>query len=172
MSKVNDTKVLIAATAVLIVKFYIAIIIQGAKRFAAGTRPPEDQFFSKFNPRNQKQSFGVRYSNVKSEEDNTKKQINFIPSARAIEADLRWERLVRNDLENIPIGLLAAWAAVNSGGCPLVNSTAILIFTIGRIAHTFAYANSLQPHRACVWIISVFSTIVLVANSVVGIATN
>ncbi|OQR90357.1 hypothetical protein ACHHYP_05607 [Achlya hypogyna] len=172
MFVVNDTKVLIAATAVLTVKFYISTMIQGGKRFAAGTRPPEDQILTDFNPKNQKQSFGLRDPNAKAEEDDAKKPLKLTPSARAIEADLRWERLVRNDLENIPIGLLAAWAAVNSGGNPLVNSAAIVIFTIGRVAHTFAYANSLQPHRAYAWMAGVFGIMVLVGNSVVGIATN
>lgn len=172
LASVNDTKVLIACSAILTVKFYISTMIQGGKRFAAGTRPPEDQILTNLNPKNQKQSFGVRQeTEAKTDDDSkTKKPLNLTPSDRAIEADLRWERLVRNDLENIPIGLLSAWAAVNSGGNPVVNSAAIVIFTVGRIAHTFAYANGLQPHRAYAWMAGVFGTLMLIGNSIAGIA--
>ncbi|OQR88553.1 hypothetical protein THRCLA_10247 [Thraustotheca clavata] len=172
MHGISDLKVLIACTGVLAIKFYASTFIQGGKRFAAGTRPPEDQSLS-LNKKNQKQSFGVRDPNAKDEDDeNTKKPVRVQPPARAIEEDLRWERLVRNDLENIPIGLLISWAAVNSGGNPLVNSGAIIVFTVSRVAHTIAYAKGVQPHRAIAWTAGVLSTLVLVGNSIHGIITN
>ena len=40
-------KVAMVCTGLLVIKFYVTIIIQGGKRFAAGSRPPEDSEVSK-----------------------------------------------------------------------------------------------------------------------------
>ncbi|KAF0683277.1 Aste57867_24709 [Aphanomyces stellatus] len=158
-----DTKVLIACTGVLAIKLYATLFIQGGKRFAAGTRPPEDQGISDRRHGGKAQTFGLAKTD---EKDDTK-----TAPAEAIQADIRWERIVRNDLENIPIGLLVAWGAVNSGGNAIVNSAAIGSFTFFRVLHTYAYAHERQPHRALFWFGGVLSVVVLVGNSTHGLLT-
>ncbi|KAF0683275.1 Aste57867_24707 [Aphanomyces stellatus] len=174
-----DTKALIAATGILAIKLYMTLMIQGGKRFHAGTRPPEDKMFKGLNPKKQRQTFGVFVEGADAKKDDDAassgdkkdaKAIQEKPSARAIQADIRWERIVRNDLENIPIGLFAAWAAVHSGGSALVNSGAIALFTVARILHTISYAKELQPHRGIFWGIGVLCVLTLVANSFYGLA--
>ncbi|CAK4708031.1 hypothetical protein AeMF1_006537 [Aphanomyces euteiches] len=167
MSTGLDTKVLVGATGVLAIKLYATLMIQGGKRFAAGTRPPEDQIFKQLNPKGQLQAYGVFDEAADAKKDDDKKAPK--PSVRAIQADIRWERIVRNDLENIPIGLFAAWAAVNSGGNVIVNVGAISAFTLFRILHTIAYAKELQPHRSLLWFGGVFSVLTLVGNSAFGL---
>ncbi|KAG9414820.1 hypothetical protein AC1031_008236 [Aphanomyces cochlioides] len=162
MSTGLDTKVLVGATGVLAIKLYATLMIQGSKRFAAGTRPPEDQVLTKFNPTNQPQAYGVF-----DEAADAKK-----PSIHAVQVDIRWERIVRNDLENIPIGLLTSWAAVNSGGNIAVNVGAISAFTLFRILHTIAYAKELQPHRARFWGIGVLSVLTLIGSIAFGLISN
>ncbi|KAF0717942.1 Aste57867_2004 [Aphanomyces stellatus] len=153
----SQTKVLVASTAVLYTKFVATVAVQGGKRFAAGTRPPEDRIFKSLNPTKTPQSFGL----------NAAAAVN----AAAAEEDVRWQRIVRNDLENIPMGLLVAWAAVNSGGSEVVNCAAIGAFTVARLFHTYAYAQALQPHRGYAWGLGTFSVLVLATNSLYGLAT-
>ncbi|CAK4082879.1 unnamed protein product [Aphanomyces euteiches] len=152
----TQTKVLVGSTAVLYAKYLVTLSIQGSKRFAAGTRPPEDKIFKSLNPTQATQTFGLQPA----------------ASTAAAEADVRWQRIVRNDLENIPLGLLVAWAAVNSGGNELVNSVAIGTFTGARLFHTYAYANGLQPHRGYAWTLGVLSVSVLALNSIYGIVVD
>ncbi|CAK4077074.1 unnamed protein product [Aphanomyces euteiches] len=172
MSKGLDTKVLVGATGVLAIKLYATLMIQGSKRFAAGTRPPEDQILTKFNPTNQRQAYGIFDEAADAKKNDDKKAINARPSVHAVQVDIRWDRIVRNDLENIPIGLLTAWAAVNSGGNVAVNVGAISAFTLFRILHTIAYAKELQPHRARFWSIGVLSVLTLIGNSAFGLISN
>ncbi|OQR86661.1 hypothetical protein ACHHYP_10301 [Achlya hypogyna] len=146
----------VVSSVVLYAKCLGAAMIQGGKRFAAGSRPPEDKIFRKFNPTKQAQSFGVDKTAV---------------SATALEQDIRWERIVRNDLENIPMGLLVAWGSVQSGGCDAVTAAAIATFTAARVYHTYAYAQGLQPHRGNAWLLGVASVGVLALNSLYGLAT-
>ncbi|KAF0775568.1 hypothetical protein AaE_000732 [Aphanomyces astaci] len=147
------TKVLVASTAVLYAKFLVTTTIQGSKRFVTGTRPPEDQLL-KGVPAT-KTAFGFNGGGASS--------------AAATEADLRWQRIVQNDLENIPLGLLVAWSAVHSGGSELVNIAAIGTFTAARVYHTYAFAKGLQPHRSRAWVLGTAGVLALALNSLYGI---
>ena len=61
---------------------------------------------------------------------------------------LRWRRIVQNDIENVPLALIIFWASI------IVNSNASVIcitsvfFTIFRVLHTFLYAKRIQPWRS------------------------
>ncbi|RHY69012.1 hypothetical protein DYB38_008008 [Aphanomyces astaci] len=144
----SQTKVLVASTAVLYAKFLVTTTIQGSKRFVTGTRPPEDQLL-KGVPAT-KTAFGFNAGGASS--------------AAATEADLRWQRIVQNDLENIPLGLLVAWSAVHSGGSELVNIAAIGTFTAARVYHTYAFAKGLQPHRSRAWVLGTAGVLALALN--------
>lgn len=86
-----------------------------------------------------------------------------------METDIRWQRIVLNDLENIPLGLLVAWASLLSPFNSQVHNVCILAFTISRIGHTVVYALELQPHRAIFWFVAVVSVFCLGLNGVAGV---
>jgi glutathione S-transferase len=75
-------------------------MIQGGKKFKAGTRAPED---SSYASDKQAQSFSLNKLN-----DTPQEKITAL-------AEMRWNRIVMNDLENIPLGLILCWASELSG---------------------------------------------------------
>jgi glutathione S-transferase len=75
-------------------------MIQGGKKFKAGTRAPED---SSYAPDKTAQSFTLNKGTT------TPKQ-----KSAALD-EMRWNQIVMNDLENIPIGLILCWSSELSG---------------------------------------------------------
>jgi len=146
------------ASAILIFKFVATTFIQGGKRFPAGTRPPEDGGLGNL-ARGKKQSFGLD-KDEKVEDAKLKK---------ALEADLRWQRIVLNDLENIPFALIIAWGSLLSAKNPFLHSVLVYLYCVVRILHTISYANGLQPHRAIMYGLGVFSVAGLIANGIAGV---
>lgn len=72
----------------------------------------------------------------------------------AIASEQRWNRIVMNDLENLPIGLIVAWASYisctsqkSNTGVFVAHDVLVLLFLAGRLLHTVAYAKGLQPWR-------------------------
>jgi glutathione S-transferase len=92
-----------------------------------------------------------------------------VENQKAIEADLRWQRIVLNDLENIPLGLLLAWASLLSSFNSQVHNICMIAFTLARIGHTVVYAREAQPHRAICWFVAVVSAFCLGLNGVLGV---
>ncbi|KAG7380746.1 hypothetical protein PHYPSEUDO_006800 [Phytophthora pseudosyringae] len=125
---------------ILFIKFFVTVSIQGGKSFAAGARPPEDTALL-----NQDGLPAQTYGLV--EED--KPASEQLKKARA--EDYRWKRVVQNDLETIPLGLLVFIGSVIVGGQEETNCALMGVFTAARVAHTFAYVNQKQPHRALLW---------------------
>lgn len=148
-------KATMISTLVIVLKFLITITIQGGKRFISGSRPPEDE---KFRP-GTKQTFGL----TKKEEELDEK------TKRALEMDIRWQRIVLNDLENLPIGLIVAWGSLLSAYSPLTHTVLVILFAIARILHTYSYANMLQPHRALCWAVAVLCYVGLAINGTLGV---
>lgn len=156
----SSAKVFALCASVLYVKVMATVAIQGGKTFAAGNRPPEDAKLSLA-----KRFPGVKqtYGAVPTEEELENKRL-----VRAREAEHRWKRIVLNDLENIPMGLLAFGAGVLVEANENVHIGAMLVFTLARLAHTYAYAHSMQPHRGLVWMLAIASVLVGVGNTVVA----
>jgi glutathione S-transferase len=136
----------------LFFKFFVTIMIQGKQRFAAGSRPPEDIMIENL-ARGTKQSFGIESTGAEEEKMKKYKML-----------DERWKRIVLNDLENIPLGLLVATISILAGGNAFVNSAALVVFTVARIAHTISYAKELQPHRAICWGTAVSAVFMMALN--------
>ncbi|KAJ3225590.1 hypothetical protein HK099_006530 [Clydaea vesicula] len=132
------------ATVILYLKFFLTVLVQGGKRFKAGTRqisPPEDAKL-KVLAKGVPQSYGLKKMEPKSQKEDKKN-----PSDRVIEDDIRWQRIVHNDVENLPIGLIVAWTSAIFCYSEVLHLLALSVFTISRILWTFAYAYKLQPHR-------------------------
>jgi glutathione S-transferase len=147
---------LIWCTTVLFLKFAVTISIQGKQRFAAGTRPPEDISLTFFS-QGTKQSFGMETTGA--EEESLKK-------SRIL--DERWKRIVMNDLENIPLGLIVAIVSILAGGNQVLNVVCLIVFTVCRIGHTVTYALELQPHRALFWGTAIVAVAAMAFNGCVG----
>ena len=139
-------KTFTACAATLYFKFLITTGIQGGKTFKSGGRAPEDNSIKALAKGNPTQNFAL---------DDTKDEK--IQKARAIE--IRWRRLVLNDLESIPLALIIFIAGILAEANEIVLSALMVTYTIARIGHSIAFAHALQPHRAIFWFIGVFCII-------------
>jgi len=105
-------------------------MIQGTKKGKAGLKGPEDG--------------GTGFS------DTTTIKETDAPGSKAVEASKRWERILGNDLENIPIALVIMWACASivTADETLPFMIYAITYTVARIAHTFCYAFGIQPFRS------------------------
>jgi glutathione S-transferase len=86
---------------ILAIKFLFALLVQGAKKFDAGKRAPEDAVYNPRSTRPPDQTFqGFNQT---------------IEQKSAILDEMRWTRIVANDMENIPLFLIIAWGSVIAG---------------------------------------------------------
>jgi glutathione S-transferase len=152
----TELKTYVTCSAILYAKFVIATGIQATKTFDTGGRPPEDKNLPLAKGRPE-QTYGL----VQDEK-----------LAKARETELRWRRIVQNDLESIPIGLLVFGAGVLAKGNSTVHATAMIAYTSVRCFHTYAYAHALHPHRALCWLFGVIAMTVGVGNALYGVFTS
>ncbi|ORY52885.1 hypothetical protein BCR33DRAFT_711305 [Rhizoclosmatium globosum] len=152
------------STLVLLIKFYATLMKQGGARFRAGSRPPEDanafpDLVKSLKATTVKQTFGVSAEGAEASEKELKARM----------ADVRWQRIVSNDLENIPLGLIIAWTSLPTAWSPLLHALLVSLFAAARVGHTIAYAKALQPHRAATWAAGIVSVLGLCLNGVAGL---
>ncbi|KAF0696890.1 Aste57867_12389 [Aphanomyces stellatus] len=139
-------------TATLFVKHFVTAFFGAKAKFKAGTRAPED------SGNDGKQNFGT----FRNKTDETLQA--------ALIAEQRWNRITMNDLENIPIGLITAWAAIASGGDDTTIAFALITFTVARVGHTIAYANALARPRVVAFLIGSTAIFVMAGAGVVAVA--
>ncbi len=169
-----DVKTLSLSVLALTIKWFVTIMIQGGKRFEGGSRPPEDAQLP-LNPKGQHQNFGQEEEQQNetkkalTEEEKRVEQKKKERAAKAKEADIRWQRIVLNDIENIPMGLIVAIISISTRGNEWVNVVSLVVFTLSRLLHTYFYANAIQPHRALAYFGGVLSTLVMAINGVFGV---
>ncbi|CEG40475.1 Membrane-associated, eicosanoid/glutathione metabolism (MAPEG) protein [Plasmopara halstedii] len=147
----------VTCAAVLYVKFVLATMIQAIKTFEVGGRPPEDKTLplAKGNP---VQTFGFA---TPSEDQSEKIQ-------KAKVAEIRWRRIVQNDLESIPLALIVFGAGIMAKGNSVVQICVMVSYTAVRCFHTVAYSNALHPHRALCWLFGIIFIITGAANALYG----
>ncbi|KAJ3412718.1 hypothetical protein HDV05_000346 [Chytridiales sp. JEL 0842] len=80
----------------------------------------------------------------------------------------RWQRILMNDLENIPIGLLVAWGSAFSPKSVKTHIVLVMAFAALRCGHTWAYAKGVQPWRSLCWFGGVLSVAGLGLNGLLG----
>ena len=96
----------------------------GGARIKSGGRPPEDQkLFSKEGNQN--------FDGQGREETPEQKSAN--------ETTQRKLRIVQNDLENIPIGMLLMYISLLTNYSPVGHITMTILFTVSRVFHTISY---------------------------------
>eukprot|EP01135_Chromosphaera_perkinsii_P001384 Nk52_evm1s166 gene=Nk52_evmTU1s166 len=137
-------------TLILVMKHYTALMLQGKSRFKAGSRPPEDISLSlaKTIGKGKQQQFTPR--------EDVPKHIR--------EEEMRWSRIIMNDLENVPLGLVLMWAGQLGGAAGEVHTGLVTAFVASRCVHTWAYANAKQPWRALAWFGGVASNVAMAVN--------
>lgn len=131
-------------------------MMTGKLRISSGGRPPEDM---KLFPKSGVQNFSGDAKVFKSTKKETLAKANL---TRAL-------RIVANDLENIPIGLIVMWGSLLC--CYSVNAHMVCAaaFMVGRVGHTISYELELQPHRAMCWFVAMSASFLLAVNGVIGV---
>ncbi|TMW68917.1 hypothetical protein Poli38472_001073 [Pythium oligandrum] len=140
-------------TVALYIKFFITARFQAAAKYNVGGRPPEDAFFARLAG---KEPIPQSYGTDQDEDDLRSKQL--------LERERRWDRIIMNDLECIPFSLLVFAAALFLECNDKLQTWAMIIFTIARIAYTFVYAMALQPHRSLVALIAALAVFVSIGD--------
>lgn len=135
-----DMQVLVTCALVLYGKFLVATLQQSRPSFDADTRMPEDTILplAKGKP---SQSFIIRL-------DHPDEVIRAV-----IHNELRWKRIVQNDIEAIPLALTLFLISISVKAKQSVTVAALVTFTCMRIVHTLAYAN--KKARVLAWAIGV-----------------
>eukprot|EP00457_Paulinella_chromatophora_P015838 gb/GEZN01016522.1/.p1 GENE.gb/GEZN01016522.1/~~gb/GEZN01016522.1/.p1 ORF type:complete len:175 (-),score=20.43 gb/GEZN01016522.1/:262-786(-) len=139
-------------TALLWLKFVVSNVSLGGAKLQAGARAPEDVYQKKpptTGTELRQQDFG----------DKPPPQ----PPLELQNLD-RAQRIVNNDLENIPLTLIMSWASVLvialcspskvQDGLAKAHTIFIVIFTAMRILHTIAYSMKKSSARSLFWIIA------------------
>eukprot|EP01084_Bolivina_argentea_P274889 468673_1 len=145
----SAAKVVAICNLALVLKYFATIVFQGLRR----TRAPEDGFQPsaiKVKEAAQPLAAGKTHKNEFSEEK-------------------RWQRIVLNDLENVPIGIVMMWLSLFVSGNPTVTAVCAIGLTLGRCLHTLCYIYKLMPWRAVGWLIGILSTLTLTGNVVYGV---
>ena len=114
---------------------------QGKARFVAGHRPPEDEMLV---PRAGSQSFDGSAQLAKKGDgpEIMKRQLN----------EKRWTRIVANDLENIPIGLILSWGGLLCGRSQVLHGYLVLGFAASRYTHT-ASGRFNEKSESALWML-------------------
>mmetsp|Transcript_19750 Transcript_19750/g.22409 ORF Transcript_19750/g.22409 Transcript_19750/m.22409 type:complete len:152 (-) Transcript_19750:206-661(-) len=148
MSATDAGKVTMLCTTIMWIKFFITLSIQGSKRFSGGSRPPEDSVYKQGD-----QNYGLSQGGV---------------SDAAREEDMRWQRIVQNDVENLPLGLVVMWGTLGYADDADAHIALALIWTVMRILHTVFYAIKIPFPRSIVYILGQISVLGMLINGCVG----
>lgn len=122
---------LMICTAVLYFKYWITTAIQSKKSMDAGTKIKEDSYLTKGEITQEK-----------------------------IDAEARWRRIVQNDLENIPLGLIIFWSVrivIKYSGSQFALLILMPIFVFGRIMHTIFFGTAFALPRSLSYMIAVLA---------------
>ncbi|TMW68920.1 hypothetical protein Poli38472_001076 [Pythium oligandrum] len=150
-----NVRVYVACAAVLYFKFLGVIAVQAGKTFRAGGRPPEDNSL--------RMARGHLTQNYGLNSDEKDEKI-----LKAREVELRWRRIVANDLESIPFALFIFAGGVMANANETVFAASMIVYTIARCLHTRAYAKARQPARAIYWFLAITMILVGMANALLA----
>ncbi|DBA03031.1 TPA: hypothetical protein N0F65_003219 [Lagenidium giganteum] len=152
-------KALAVCTLTLYLKFLVTTMIQGRKGFAAGTRVPED------NQLPMAKTQGAEAFDFRIDVPNDQVKL-------AIEAEMRWKRIIQNDLESMPMALAVFITTNFVGGNPRLNACVITVYTGARCAHTIAYATSRPLARMMAWMIGIVCILTAAVDGVYTVVTH
>eukprot|EP00298_Acanthocystis_sp_HF-20_P008945 c18006_g1_i1.p1 GENE.c18006_g1_i1~~c18006_g1_i1.p1 ORF type:complete len:159 (-),score=47.05 c18006_g1_i1:23-499(-) len=150
-----DTAPLVATlitTIVLYFKFVICSWKQDLAAKAAGLAPKENT--SGFAKKNEE----TKFSQVGDKEKSDKERAQ------------RWNRIVSNDLEQIPLALFIGWASIPAAHDPVAHTVFISAFGVLRILHTLSFVYELQPYRSYTWMLAIVCVLGMIINTFIGCA--
>ncbi|KAG9398227.1 hypothetical protein AC1031_014830 [Aphanomyces cochlioides] len=119
----TDLRIAAVCTLVLYVNIVVTLGIQAGTRFKTGSRPPED--LAHVQAKSQDQAFTTTPEELEAAKEN----------------ETRWTRIVGDDMENIPLGIILAWVSIVAKGNSTATSVLFLLFTVCRLVHTVAFVH-------------------------------
>merc|ERR1712195_33144 len=148
-------KTTMICSVVLLLKQLFSNMGTGGARVKSGGRPPEDQ---KLFTKEGNQDFDGHGRESSPEQ------------TLADQNTMRKLRIVQNDLENVPIGMLLMFISLLvSSQYPTSHMVFTILFTFSRIVHTVSYELKLQPHRALGWFGAVIAMLGFAVIGIMGI---
>ena len=78
----------------------------------------------------------------------------------------KWKLISLNETENIPYGLIFAWAQVIANCEPQVSALFVALFTVFRFAWNVAYVKSMQPWRTLTFALGELMVVAMGVNIV------
>lgn len=81
----------------------------------------------------------------------------------------RYTKIVRNDLENIPITLVLGWGSLYANSNDKITTYCISIFTVSRFLHSYCYIKGLQPYRTLSYLSGMISTFIMAINLIYSV---
>ncbi|OWZ00036.1 hypothetical protein PHMEG_00028860 [Phytophthora megakarya] len=143
---ITDINMFAMSATVLYIKFLACTIIQGRKAFAAGTRMPEDNQLPQARDAPNQDGFA----------DLTDDQVR-----TAIDEEMRWKRIVQNDLESMPMAYVVFWSAICVGVTGGITKTLIFVYTVARVGHTIVYIQGMAHARMACWIVGMGCVVIV-----------
>ncbi|GMF11079.1 unnamed protein product [Phytophthora lilii] len=132
---ITDVKVFALSAVVLYIKFLACTMIQGRKAFAAGTRMAEDSKLPQAKSAPAQGFADLTDDHVKA----------------AVEDEMRWKRIIQNDLESMPMAYVVFWSAICVGVNGGLTKFLLVVYTVARVGHTIVYAQGLAHARMACW---------------------
>jgi len=165
----DAVKYSLLSTVFLWLKFSFCTYYQGYAKIGAGLRAPEDQFVASNVGSETQQSFGVNTRQTGASATDATQNDSLLDDEKTAETAARWNRIVANDLECIPMGLFVIWACTLAGVDSCVLLVINIVFAVGRLGHTICYAFALQPWRTVFWTVGQLSILVLGVYGVIKV---
>jgi len=147
-----------SCTLILLFKFYLTSIIQKTQRVLA----PEDRAIGHKDRNPNSAVVGPPAANTNPS------SVVTVPNSTAYTLPFdnmaRWQRIVINDLENIPITIFLMWISYSISKDNMVTFVITIVFTACRYLHSLCYILRLQPLRSIFWFLGFLCTWTLMGN--------
>ncbi|KAE9062161.1 hypothetical protein PF010_g29515, partial [Phytophthora fragariae] len=89
----------------------------------------------------------------------------------AVEEEMRWKRIIQNDVESMPMAFIVFWSAISVGVSASLTTTLLLLYTIARFGHTAVYSLSLPHARMVFWIVGMVCIVIGAVASILAALT-
>eukprot|EP00301_Raphidiophrys_heterophryoidea_P024529 c7996_g1_i1.p2 GENE.c7996_g1_i1~~c7996_g1_i1.p2 ORF type:complete len:101 (-),score=34.60 c7996_g1_i1:163-465(-) len=80
----------------------------------------------------------------------------------------RWNLIVMNDIESIPIAMLVAVLTLFCCHSNKAHFYLVIMYTVSRVFHTIAFARAKQPARSIAWFVGGVAKVGLLINGLIA----
>ena len=157
-------RMLVTCTGILVSKMLLTNFYSAIPSNLSGFGPPEDSWLLK-HIFGVEQTHGVAAAGSNKVIDTKGTGSRIEENKKKSRAMIRAQRIVMNDLENIPISLIAFWMAAIATASSTSNKSheeimwLVQAFTLARVAHTVTYYMGITVVRSVVFIVGYLSVI-------------